>query len=91
MRINLVSLLSRTFISSVILSGWWKSTVNAGTQVLDGRDHPQTGFLLLDHEAQRLGGFGTWGAERDGLNIHASVLPGQRPDPQPQHSRFSVS
>lgn len=49
MRINLVALLSpRTFISSVRLSAWWESTVNAGTPVLEGRDHPQTGFLLLD-------------------------------------------
>lgn len=45
-----MSLLSpHTFISSVRLSGWWESTVNAGTQVLDGRYHPQTGFLFLDN------------------------------------------
>lgn len=28
----------RTFISSVRLSAWWESTVNAGTPVLEGRD-----------------------------------------------------
>lgn len=48
-RISLVSLLfSLTFISSVHLSECWESTVNAGTQILDGRYHPQTGFILLD-------------------------------------------
>lgn len=48
-RISLVSLLSlRVFISSLHLRGWWDSTDNAGTQILDGRYHPQTGFHLLD-------------------------------------------